>query len=75
LGNVLGSQLDPRIIEHCRHLPQVRKRRANQHFDAALGRHSAEDTLNKRLVGRQAAIHLPVSSDEVSAHRHGFSQR
>ena len=67
--DVLRAQRDRRARHQRLHLRQVRRRHA--HRDVARRRaHARQQGLQQRLVGSQAAVHLPVACDQLLLGRH-----
>src|SRR5574343_1038588 len=71
-GSMLTQRLSPPSYRRTRQrrlrLSQVWIRRANRHF-ACQTAHSLLDALKKSRILRKAPVHLPVTSNELSAHR------
>jgi len=62
-GHILRAQGDGCSRQQQLHLRQIRR----GHADTGTATHSTQtrlDLVQKRLVGRQATIHLPVANDQ-----------
>ena len=65
--DILCGQRQRRPRRDARHLGQIRCRHGDRHITGGLP-HAGDKGPHQCLVGSQAAIHLPVSSDEFLFH-------
>jgi hypothetical protein len=64
LRDVLRAEFQRRAVAQHLHLREVRRRHA--HGDGARGAlHAGDDGAHQRVVGLDAAVHLPVAGDQL----------